>query len=202
MTNHFNICILGSGAVGQTVAYRGRKAGLSVAVLETQTPGGTCPNRGCDAKKPYVNAAGLMYRVGRLHEAGGGIAPTAITWRDIAAFKKSFTDPVGDLTAKDLRKAGVELIQGSPTFIDRDALEIGGWHAHGFLEHVPDLPPMFVPERRAIPHMSHSLSRRLRAVLLQADLASFLAAHLLVRLKSPTRRGPGDCAPLHGTLDG
>lgn len=126
MKNHFDVCVLGSGAVGQTVAYAGRKAGVAVAVIETQAPGGTCPNRGCDAKKPYVNAAGLMYRVGRLHTAAGGIDATAIKWPDIAAFKKSFTDPVGDLTAKDLRNAGVELIVGSPSFVNDSTLTVNG----------------------------------------------------------------------------
>jgi len=137
MTTHFDLCVLGSGAVGQTVAYGGRKAGLSVAVIETQAPGGTCPNRGCDAKKPYVNAAGLMYRSNLLAAAGGGIAPATLDWATIAAFKKSFTDPVGDLTAADLRKAGVELIAGQP------ALSVPGGEltvdSDAFLE-LDDLP--------------------------------------------------------------
>ena len=125
MTTHFDLCVLGSGAVGQTVAYGGRKAGLSVAVIETQAPGGTCPNRGCDAKKPYVNAAGLMYRSNLLAAAGGGIAPATLDWATIAAFKKSFTDPVGDLTAADLRKAGVELIAGQPAFTGPGTAVVG-----------------------------------------------------------------------------
>ena len=125
MTTHFDLCVLGSGAVGQTVAYGGRKAGLSVAVIETQAPGGTCPNRGCDAKKPYVNAAGLMYRSNLLAAAGGGIAPATLDWATIAAFKKSFTDPVGDLTAADLRKAGVELIAGQPAFTGPGTVVVG-----------------------------------------------------------------------------
>ncbi len=125
MEQHFQLCVLGSGAVGQTVAYGGRSAGLSVVVIETQAPGGTCPNRGCDAKKPFVNAAGLMYRANHLAAAGGGIAPTTLDWSAIAAFKKSFTDPVGDLTAADLRKAGVELIAGEPRFTGPGTVVVG-----------------------------------------------------------------------------
>lgn len=126
MDNHYNVCVLGSGAVGQTVAHAGRKAGLSVAVIEAQAFGGTCPNRGCDAKKPFVNAAGLMYRVGCLNRAAGGIDATTIRWPEIARFKKSFTDPVGALTEGELRKVGAELIQGLPVFIDESTLEIDG----------------------------------------------------------------------------
>lgn len=125
MTHNFDVCVLGSGAVGQTVAYAGRKAGLSVAVLETRAHGGTCPNRGCDAKKPYVNAAGLMHRVNSLHAAKGGIEAAAIRWADIAAFKKGFTDPVGPLTAKDLKAQGIELIDGQPAFVDESTVQAG-----------------------------------------------------------------------------
>ncbi len=126
MQQHFELCVLGSGAVGQTVAYGGRKAGLSVAIVETQAPGGTCPNRGCDAKKPFVNAAGLMYRANHLALAGGGIAPTTLDWAQIAAFKKSFTDPVGRLTTADLKRAGVELIAGGPRFTGPNTLVVDG----------------------------------------------------------------------------
>lgn len=126
MQDHFDLCVLGSGAVGQTVAYGGRQAGLSVAVIETRAPGGTCPNRGCDAKKPFVNAAGLAYRANHLAAAGGGIAATTLDWAQIAAFKKSFTDPVGRLTTADLQQAGVELIAGEPGFTGPDAVAVGG----------------------------------------------------------------------------
>jgi len=125
MTQNFDVCVLGSGAVGQTVAYAGRKAGLSVTVLETRAHGGTCPNRGCDAKKPYVNAAGLMHQVNSLQAVKGGIDAAAIRWADIAAFKKTFTDPVGPLTAKDLKAQGIELIDGQPAFINESTLQIG-----------------------------------------------------------------------------
>jgi len=121
-----DLCVLGSGAVGQIVAYAGRKAGLSVTLIENAPPGGTCPNRGCDAKKPFVNAALMAHRVNALAAAGGGVAPTTIDWAQIASFKKSFTDPVGRLTADDLRDAGVELRDATPGFIDAQTVEAGG----------------------------------------------------------------------------
>jgi glutathione reductase (NADPH) len=125
MSKHYDIVILGSGAVGQTVAFRAQKSGLTVVVLESQTPGGTCPNRGCDAKKPYVNAAGLSYRVGCLSKIRGGIEPAALSWRAIAQFKKYFTDPVGELTTTSLQNAGIDIVQGEPAFVNSSTVMVG-----------------------------------------------------------------------------
>ncbi|MFK7962106.1 MAG: NAD(P)/FAD-dependent oxidoreductase [Phycisphaerales bacterium] len=125
MSESVDVCVLGSGAVGQSVAHRARKAGLSVVVIEAQTPGGTCPNRGCDAKKPYVNAAALRYRSERLHAAGGGIEPASIAWRDITQFKRRFTEPVGGITGRELADVGAEVIIGSPKFLDASTIEVG-----------------------------------------------------------------------------
>ena len=120
-----DLCVLGSGAVGQIVAYAGRKAGLNVTLIENRAPGGTCPNRGCDAKKPFVNAALMAHRVNQLAAAGGGIAATTIDWKEIAAFEKSFSSRVGGLTAKDLEKAGVDLRDATPTFVDEQTVRAG-----------------------------------------------------------------------------
>ena len=120
-----DLCVLGSGAVGQIVAYAGRKAGLKVTLIENRAPGGTCPNRGCDAKKPFVNAALMAHRVNQLAAAGGGIAATTIDWKEIAAFEKSFSSRVGGLTAKDLEKAGVDLRDATPTFVDEQTVRAG-----------------------------------------------------------------------------
>ena len=125
MSQHFDVCVLGSGAVGQSVAYAARRAGKTAVLIESHTPGGTCPNRGCDAKKPYVNAASLAYRVNRLSAAEGGIATTAIRWNEIAAFKTSFTNPVGPNTARDVIEAGIHLIEAPAQFVDESTVTAG-----------------------------------------------------------------------------
>ena len=120
-----DVMVLGSGIVGQTVAYKAKKAGRSVVVVETREPGGTCPNRGCDAKKPLVNAAHALRHFQALH--GKGLAgEVRIDWPALIRFKRSFTDPVGPETAQDLREAGVTLVQARPRFVDEQTIEAGG----------------------------------------------------------------------------
>ena len=60
----FDVVILGGNAgMGVTVATR--EAGLSVAMIEPDLLGGTCPNRGCMPKKVLVAAAHALDEIDR-----------------------------------------------------------------------------------------------------------------------------------------
>ena len=135
----FDLVVLGSGTVGQGPAYEAAKAGWRVAVVESGPPGGTCANRGCDAKKPYVNAAGAVAAWRRLAgkglreverggeggvERGGERGVEGVDWPSAHAFKRSFTDPIPDRTRRAMREAGLALIEGEPRFVERSAVEV------------------------------------------------------------------------------
>ena len=123
--NAYGLVVLGSGAVGQTAAYDGRKRGLRVLVVESRDLGGTCPNRGCDAKKPYVHAAAVLHAVQRLQAAGTGlVGELSMSWAKTAAFKKAFTDPVDALTLDDLEAAGIGVFRGTAAFTGPDTLRL------------------------------------------------------------------------------
>ena len=47
----FDVFVIGSGIAGQVVAKSCAKANLKVAIADNREYGGTCANRGCDAKK-------------------------------------------------------------------------------------------------------------------------------------------------------
>ncbi|BAM02754.1 dihydrolipoyl dehydrogenase family protein [Phycisphaera mikurensis] len=124
-THAFDRVVLGSGAVGQTAAYNGRERGCSVLLVEAGDFGGTCPNRGCDAKKPYVHAAAVVHAVQRLQAAGGGVVgELSMDWSRTAAFKKSFTRVTDPRTRQDLAAAGVELHAGTAAFTGPDTLRL------------------------------------------------------------------------------
>ena len=122
---HFDLIVFGTGGAGQVVAYGCREAGWSVAAIDCREPGGTCANRGCDAKKPLVNAAAAVQAGQRL--TGRGVdRGTRIDWRDLIRFKRSFTDPIPDRTRQDLTDAGIELIEGQGRFVDARTVAVEG----------------------------------------------------------------------------
>lgn len=57
MTASFDLVVIGTGSGGSAPAYRCRRAGWRVAVVDELPFGGTCALRGCDPKKVLVGAA-------------------------------------------------------------------------------------------------------------------------------------------------
>lgn len=57
MKNNFDVIVIGAGNAGTSASLIAKKAGLSVAIIEKDAVGGTCPLRGCVPKKVLVAAA-------------------------------------------------------------------------------------------------------------------------------------------------
>ena len=123
MSDRYDLVVIGTGAVGQTVAYKTRDAGWSVAVVDRGPFGGTCPNDGCDAKKPFVSAAAVADLAG--HLAGHGLrGDAAVDWGDAARWSREFSDPIDEGTRERLAQAGIEVIAGNARFTGRDSLAV------------------------------------------------------------------------------
>ena len=61
----FDVVILGGGNAGIGVTGPVRRAGMSVAMIEQDLLGGTCPNRGCTPKKVLVAAGHALHEIER-----------------------------------------------------------------------------------------------------------------------------------------
>src|SRR2546429_8610442 len=73
-TEKFDVVILGGGNAGIGVTGPVRRAGMSVAMIESHDLGGTCPNRGCTPKKGLVAAGPALHEIerGALHHISFG----------------------------------------------------------------------------------------------------------------------------------
>ena len=128
--SRIDLAVIGCGVAGQSIAYTARKAGKSVSIFESGPPGGTCPTRGCDAKKPLVNAAKRLVQARAM--IGSGLAGQLhLDWSALMDFKRQFTQPIPGRTREDLREAGIELIEACPRFLNAHTLEADGrrWRA-------------------------------------------------------------------------
>lgn len=125
MTTDYDLIVLGTGTAGGIPARRCNDLGWHVLNIDNRPPGGTCAQRGCDAKKPLVNASAALEAVGRLN--GHGVSGSAsINWSELIAFKKSFTDGIPEKERNDLDERGIDYIQGTSRFVDRQVVEIDG----------------------------------------------------------------------------
>jgi glutathione reductase (NADPH) len=89
----YDLIVIGTGTAAQVTSGRVRAAGWSVAVIDHLPFGGTCALRGCDPKKMLISGAEAIDMARRMR--GRGVTgDLAISWPDLMAFKRSFTDPV------------------------------------------------------------------------------------------------------------
>jgi dihydrolipoamide dehydrogenase len=77
MADQFDLVIVGGGPGGYAAAFYGASAGLNVALIEKDTIGGTCLNRGCIPAKAFLETAAARRHAE--HAPDFGIAVTVGT---------------------------------------------------------------------------------------------------------------------------
>ena len=80
MSNRYDIVILGAGNAGFGVSQVAQAAGKSIAFVESDEFGGTCPNRACTPKKVLVAAANAMHEIERAATHGIEVGPARLDW--------------------------------------------------------------------------------------------------------------------------
>src|SRR2546427_548726 len=125
MAEAFDLIVIGTGSGGSGPAYRCRRAGWRVAVVDELPYGGTCALRGCDPKKVLVGAAELADWHRRMQ--GRGVSGDAhISWPELMQFKRTFTDPVPADREKAFQKAGIATYHGPARFVSPERLSVDG----------------------------------------------------------------------------
>ncbi len=123
MRKDYDILVIGSGPAGGVAARACKDAGLSVAIVECDLPGGVCPLRGCEPKKTLADVSAAMERVRRL--AGKGLeGEPRLHWHDLMAFKRSFTEPVPPAVRTSLQRSGIDLIEGRAVFTGPESVAV------------------------------------------------------------------------------
>ncbi len=115
MSDEFDIAIIGSGPAGYEAALRARELGLSVILIERDSIGGTCLNRGCIPTKALLHSSGAYRCAAGM--AALGVAANGLSF-DFAAIikrKDSVVTSLREGLTKRLAVAGVEIARGSAT---------------------------------------------------------------------------------------
>ena len=118
-----DLAIIGSGPGGYRAAVLAALRGLKVAIIEKNTWGGTCLNRGCVPKKTWYHSACIMADAGGYPERGiGGTlsADFAQAWRH----QRQVVGTVRDSYADYLGRLGIRRLQGHASFEGPRALRV------------------------------------------------------------------------------
>jgi glutathione reductase (NADPH) len=121
----YDLIVVGTGTAAQVIAVRVRGAGRSVAVIDHRPFGGTCALRGCDPKKTLVSGAEAADWARRMHRRGV-TDELRIDWKELIAFKRTFTDPVPKKREESFAKQGIDAFHGMARFQGPDTVVVGG----------------------------------------------------------------------------
>lgn len=107
MADAFDLVIIGAGEAGQAAAYLARDRGASVAIVDRELFGGSCPFWACMPSKALLHAAAIHAR------RGDNVWRRASDFRDwmiVRERPRDWPDDSGHVS--DLDRAGAEVIRG------------------------------------------------------------------------------------------
>lgn len=125
MTARYDIVILGAGNAGFGVSQIAQAAGKSIAFVESDQFGGTCPNRGCTPKKVLVAAAQALHEIELAPQHGIEVGPAKLDWAKLIDRKNDMIDFIPGAMEDTARGRG-EVYKGKAVFVDDQAIEVNG----------------------------------------------------------------------------
>jgi glutathione reductase (NADPH) len=125
-TRNFDVVILGGGNAGMGVTVATREAGLSVAMIEPDLLGGTCPNRGCMPKKVLVAAAHALDEIERAKAHHIAVGKPSLDWPALIEREKAMIRGIPGSLAEVMKRRGVEVIREHGRFVGPNAVAVSG----------------------------------------------------------------------------
>ncbi|MGB8401236.1 dihydrolipoyl dehydrogenase family protein [Bradyrhizobium sp.] len=124
-TEKFDVVILGGGNAGIGVTGPVRRAGMSVAMIEQDLLGGTCPNRGCTPKKVLVAAGHALHEIERAAVHHISVGKPRLDWAALIDREKDLIKDIPANLARSMAHRQVEVIKGRGVFVGPSAIRVG-----------------------------------------------------------------------------
>jgi glutathione reductase (NADPH) len=128
--DQFDVVIIGGGNAGIGVTGPVRRAGLSVAMIESRDLGGTCPNRGCTPKKVLVAAGQALHDIERAAQHRIAVGKPKLDWGALIAREKDLIKDIPEDLAQAMARRKVEVIKGHGAFAGPDTIRVGDRMLH------------------------------------------------------------------------
>jgi pyruvate/2-oxoglutarate dehydrogenase complex dihydrolipoamide dehydrogenase (E3) component len=116
-SNDFDAVVIGSGEGGKYLAWHMARAGQSVAVIERNLIGGSCPNTNCLPSKNEIWSAKVADLVRRAGAFGAITGPVHTDMGKIVGRKRRMVDGLITMHLDLYRDSGAELIMGEARFV-------------------------------------------------------------------------------------
>jgi glutathione reductase (NADPH) len=124
-TEKFDVVILGGGNAGIGVTGPIRRAGMSVAMIEQDLLGGTCPNRGCTPKKVLVAAGHALHEIEQASVHHIAVGKRRLDWAALIDRENDMIKDIPANLARSMAKREVEVIRGHGVFAGPNLVRVG-----------------------------------------------------------------------------
>ena len=121
----FDVVILGGGNAGIGVTGPVRRAGMSVAIIEADLLGGTCPNRGCTPKKVLVAAGHALHEIERASVHHIAVGKPKLDWAALIDREKDMIKDIPARLAHSMTRHKVEIVKGHGAFTGPNTIRVG-----------------------------------------------------------------------------
>lgn len=154
-----DVCIIGAGSGGLSVAAGAAQLGLRTALIERDRMGGDCLNSGCVPSKALIAAANAAHAIRNADRFGIAKTVPVVNWASVNDHVK---DVIASIAPHDSRERfegmGVTVIEGEARFSGRQEVTVGGKviRARRFVIATgsrPAIPP--IPGLANVPYMTN-----------------------------------------------
>ena len=121
-----DICIIGAGAGGLSVAAVAAQMGAKVVLVEAGLMGGDCLNHGCVPSKALISAADAAHKARHLSRFGIQDVEPVVDWAKVRGHVKTAIDRIAYHDSQErFENMGVHVIRESGAFLDPNTLRAG-----------------------------------------------------------------------------
>lgn len=124
MEKSYDAAVLGGGPAGYVAAIRAAQYGLKTALIEENTLGGTCLNRGCIPTKAMLHTGEVLHEIKKADRLGIVVGSPAVNMEKIYSYKDGVVKKLVGGIGNSLKAHGVDVYKGRGEFADQHTLKV------------------------------------------------------------------------------
>ena len=121
----YNLVVIGGGPAGYVGAIRASKLGMKVALVERDTLGGTCLNRGCIPTKALLHSAEIYHSAKNFSALGVKVAGVEYDEKAVYDHKNAVVGTLVDGIRALIKAGKIDLYEGQGSFADSHTVVVG-----------------------------------------------------------------------------
>ena len=122
----YDVAVIGAGPGGYVAAIKAAQLGANVVIIEKDSYGGTCLNRGCIPTKSFVASAELFKKFSEADEYGLATGKTSFNWNKIVDRKDGIVEKLGNGIGGLLKSNKIEMVSGEAKLKSRKEIIVNG----------------------------------------------------------------------------